>query len=191
MTCCLPGYIYNSGTHRCDISGGPSSDPVPCQCCPIGYSFINGAGEFLYSNNNYIPITNTPPDKFFNTCARIVNGAFATTGAVAPAPIACPCCRSGFIWHSDIQACVDLADPKHWIDPMPCVVCVCPDPPPPPECEGCTNRALPVAFPFNNTIKGCKDCGEDISPRITGKKKYDTFIADRLLDPIIFFKLKQ
>lgn len=191
-TCCLPGFDYDSVTLKCinSVDHTIIADPLPCSCCPIGYVYIDGAGQFLYYNSTYITISNSPPNRFFNTCAKIVNGSFAIAGgSTQPMPFACPCCPVGFIWHSDIQACVDLTNPKHQVDPIPCIVCLCTAPPTPPPCVGCTGtRTAAINFSFDPTIAQCVDCHKVGEPTGLGGC-IDSFIPIQLTDPLINFRL--
>ena len=193
MTCCLPGFTYDSGTLKCINNLNPATiaDPVPCACCPPGYTFVDGAGGFYNAGLVYTLITNPTASDFFNTCVQIVNAGWAIAAPSGNDPITCPCCPAGYMWLSNIQQCVELTNPKVFSRPIPCVACICnPTPPPPPVCPTCNqqNISVPISFTFNPNQKNCKDC-ETVGPPVGLGGCADTFFPIQLMDPIINFTL--
>jgi hypothetical protein len=191
-TCCLPGYTYNSGTHKCVSNLDPQVSvlAVPCACCPPGLTYINNMGTFLSPTLGMVAISNPAPSLFYNTCVRIVNGTWAQTLPMPARMEACPCCPEGYTWVSTISGCVDQVSRKRVVKPIPCIPCVCVDPPPPPPCVDCQGAQgnLPISFQFDPTTRACVDCYIVGAPvQLCGGAA--TFMPIQLQDPIINFTL--
>lgn len=197
--CCLPGYTYSTLLGLCinNINNADRDTPHPCACCPAGWTFIDGLGQFIADDLSVKIIVNPDPANYINTCARIVNMAWAMHGPAPINPIACPCCPAGYTYLSDTNVCALNSNPKILTDPIPCLPCMCVTPPPPPPCIGC--QASPTA-PISYTIpsntgkytnaggKSCQDCDPQGEPIGLGGCA-DNFIPLNLTDPIINFKL--
>lgn len=191
VTCCLPGYTYNSGTTLCDLISDPTQHdtPHPCGCCPPGYTFIDGSGQFMVADLSFHTIVGPGPiSQWYNSCGVIVNMGWVN--AIGPATIACPCCPAGYIYWSDNNVCILATNPKVLTDPIPCIPCVCVVPPPPPPCVGCTNQNLvSISFAWDNTVKNCTDCDKQGEPKMTNDPKFNAFLPYFLIDPVINFRL--
>lgn len=181
--------------------------PTPAQtCCPSGHgplAYVDSTGVYYNAmTNTYIPVTNflgtpagpvLPVTGAYNKCI-LANGVTAI-GPVYD-PIACPCCPINAIWRGDLNKCwyylsTCVTCSANYVDPIPCITCVCPTPPPPPLCESCNQTALPIPITYNDTIKQCIDCATDESPRESEDTNLNSFTTPPLIDPITNFKLKE
>lgn len=154
-------------------------------CCPIGYVYIDGSGNFNDPAIGMGTISNPTPSSFYNTCVTLVNGTWALAPPVDP--IACLCCNLGYTYSSLRGLCFSPTSSVVY-SPIPCIICVC-DVMPPPPCDTCTSPAIAIAIHLDETIKGCIDCTVDESPLPSPNKNLNNFTADRLVDPTIIFKL--
>lgn len=199
LTCCLPGYTYDSRSGLCQLNTDPTQTdlPRPCACCPFGYTFIDGSGQYIDDDLSVKTIVNPNVSAFYNTCAHIVNKGYAIVGPVPVNPIACPCCHTGYTYLSDIGACALNSNPSVVTDPIPCLPCVCIVPPPPPPCIGCQSTpTAPITYNLHPTKgryinlggKLCEDCEPEGLPVGLGGCA-DNFIPLNLTDPIIKFNL--
>lgn len=184
VTCCLPGFTYDSGQDKCVQNSDPTllSDPVPCACCPLDWAYIDGLGRFILPDLSYGVITGpTPLDQWYNTCAQIVNTTWVN--APGPDPIACPCCPPGFKYFDEFNYCIEIVNPKHVVEPIPCVPCACTVPPTPVECVDCKPEgSVHTSFAVNPNQKQCDSCGKTVDT-LTGCGKYNVFVGERLIRP--------
>lgn len=192
-TCCLPGFTYNSGSHLCvqNINNSITTPPVPCACCPVGYVYIDSSGYINDPILGHIPISNPNPVPFYDTCARIVNVSYALTPPSPIDPIACPCCPPGYTYSSNSGFCIDDINIKRYIDPIPCIPCVC-EPPSSiavaVDCGTCGTAGEQVSFMWNFTQRACELCDPiDFNPP---KGKVICFMPNQFSDPNTTFTLK-
>jgi len=168
------------------------TDPVPCACCPVGYTYVDSTGHYndpATSIGVGVVSGPSPISQFFDSCCKIVNRGWVIDSG--PDPLACKCCPTGYDYSSYLGVCVNEVNPKILIDPIPCIPCVCTIPSSVPQalaCPTCGTAGEGVNFAYNFQQRNCEPCDPvDFNPPCG---KIICFMPNQFSDPNTTFTLK-
>jgi len=190
-TCCPEGYVYNVGRGICTNRTSPTAppkDPIPCptsECCPVGYTFVNEAGQFVGYGGVILTLSNPDITPFIGQCVSVSNSNWGILPDAPVDTVTCLCCPPGYQYVTLTGLCSSPTT-KRDEPTIPCLDCNCVEPAVF-ECGTCTSDGVPISFSYNFTTRQCTDCCEDTP--ITPPCNMITFMPIQYADPNTTFKL--
>lgn len=155
-------------------------------CCPNGKVYVDAVGYATDPISGSIITVNYPNDgSQFTKCVILTFDARGYVGNDISDPIDCPCCPTGYTYMPNVGKCYSPTAqcsfcPPAYLDPIPCIVCICIDPEPF-VCGTCGTEGERITFAFNGFTKNCTNCTKDnYNPP---KGRINCFIPYLMADP--------